>query len=288
MTWWTATTTRTNSAAHPGAGQRRRPPRVVSRAADRAWRPGCVLTAPGIPHAVHGAGVPRGQAMAQQPGPCRSADRLGRARDRAGDAGLPAIYHANWPGCGGATRPCAARDQPYYATTTTACSRSTAGSGRRSGCRRGVASANRRGRSTSWPFPQPGHWHEVFNSDAYDSLPPGGGYNPGAAGNTGGIDASGPRGTAWVSPRPSSFPQTPCSYLRETRATKTHSSRPGGFPEVVFLSRYQLRGRGFGRCTPPSGLPKAATPGFGRPILLRPPPWTSRPTSRETPSSAQG
>jgi 1,4-alpha-glucan branching enzyme len=41
-------------------------------------------------------------------------------------------------------------------------------------------------------FPQPGHWHEVFNSDAYDSLPPTGGYNPWAVGNPGGVDANGP------------------------------------------------------------------------------------------------
>ncbi len=36
-------------------------------------------------------------------------------------------------------------------------------------------------------FPQPGHWHEVFNSDFYDCLP-----NPAVEGNPGGIDASGP------------------------------------------------------------------------------------------------
>jgi len=36
-------------------------------------------------------------------------------------------------------------------------------------------------------FPQPGHWHEVFNSDFYDFFP-----NPAVQGNPGGIDASGP------------------------------------------------------------------------------------------------
>ncbi len=41
-------------------------------------------------------------------------------------------------------------------------------------------------------FPQAGHWHEVFNSDAYDSLPSGGGYNPWTAGNAAGVDANGP------------------------------------------------------------------------------------------------
>lgn len=50
--------------------------------------------------------------------------------------------------------------------------------------------------STSWdyplPFPVGGFWHEAFNSDAYDSLPEDGGYNPGAAGNAGSVDASGP------------------------------------------------------------------------------------------------
>ena len=50
--------------------------------------------------------------------------------------------------------------------------------------------------STKWGyelgFPQAGHWHEVFNSDAYDSLPPGGGYNTAAVGNPWGVEASGP------------------------------------------------------------------------------------------------
>jgi 1,4-alpha-glucan branching enzyme len=49
--------------------------------------------------------------------------------------------------------------------------------------------------STWWRYdlgmPVGGHWHEVFNSDAYDSMPEHG-YNPGAAGNPGGIDAIGP------------------------------------------------------------------------------------------------
>ncbi|HYH68099.1 MAG TPA: alpha amylase C-terminal domain-containing protein [Urbifossiella sp.] len=40
-------------------------------------------------------------------------------------------------------------------------------------------------------FPRPGHWHEVFNSDAYDSMPAGGGHNPWAAGNPWGVDAGG-------------------------------------------------------------------------------------------------
>ena len=50
--------------------------------------------------------------------------------------------------------------------------------------------------TTRWgyplPLPQGGHWHEVFNSDAYDSLPADGGYNPNAAGNPGGVTADGP------------------------------------------------------------------------------------------------
>jgi 1,4-alpha-glucan branching enzyme len=50
--------------------------------------------------------------------------------------------------------------------------------------------------TTRWgyllPFPVGGYWHEVFNSDAYDSLPPDGGYNPNAAGNPWGITADGP------------------------------------------------------------------------------------------------
>ena len=36
-------------------------------------------------------------------------------------------------------------------------------------------------------LPQPGHWHEVFNSDFYDYFP-----NPAVQGNPGGIDADGP------------------------------------------------------------------------------------------------
>jgi 1,4-alpha-glucan branching enzyme len=55
-----------------------------------------------------------------------------------------------------------------------------------------VASLNE---TTHWgytlPIPVGGYWHEVFNSDAYDSLPTGGGYNPAAAGNPGGINADG-------------------------------------------------------------------------------------------------
>jgi 1,4-alpha-glucan branching enzyme len=42
------------------------------------------------------------------------------------------------------------------------------------------------------PMPAGGFWREVFNSDAYDSLPAGGGYNPGAVGNPSGVDAAGP------------------------------------------------------------------------------------------------
>ncbi len=56
-----------------------------------------------------------------------------------------------------------------------------------------VASLNE---STQWnytlPFPQGGFWHEVFNSDAYDSLPENGGYNPNTAGNPWGVTADGP------------------------------------------------------------------------------------------------
>ena len=48
--------------------------------------------------------------------------------------------------------------------------------------------------STWWGYEfglmQPAHWDEVFDSDAYESLPQGGGYHPGAAGNPWGIDAS--------------------------------------------------------------------------------------------------
>ncbi len=42
------------------------------------------------------------------------------------------------------------------------------------------------------PFPAGGEWREVFNSDAYDSLPEDGGYNPNPAGNAGAIVADGP------------------------------------------------------------------------------------------------
>jgi 1,4-alpha-glucan branching enzyme len=56
-----------------------------------------------------------------------------------------------------------------------------------------IASLNE---ATLWdyrlPFPAGGFWHEVFNSDAYDSLPPGGGYNPMAAGNPWGVWSDGP------------------------------------------------------------------------------------------------
>ena len=49
--------------------------------------------------------------------------------------------------------------------------------------------------ATRWDYelllPVGGRWHEVFNSDAYDSLPEGGSYNPWAAGNPGGVDANG-------------------------------------------------------------------------------------------------
>jgi 1,4-alpha-glucan branching enzyme len=47
-------------------------------------------------------------------------------------------------------------------------------------------------RGYALPFPVGGRWQEVFNSDAYDSLPPGGDYNPNAAGNPGGVAADGP------------------------------------------------------------------------------------------------
>jgi 1,4-alpha-glucan branching enzyme len=46
--------------------------------------------------------------------------------------------------------------------------------------------------SYALPFPVGGFWKEVFNSDAYDSLPPDGGYNPRAAGNPWGVTADGP------------------------------------------------------------------------------------------------
>jgi 1,4-alpha-glucan branching enzyme len=42
------------------------------------------------------------------------------------------------------------------------------------------------------PFPVGGYWREVFNSDAYDCMPPGGGFNPEAVGNPWGITAEGP------------------------------------------------------------------------------------------------
>jgi 1,4-alpha-glucan branching enzyme len=42
------------------------------------------------------------------------------------------------------------------------------------------------------PFPAGGYWMEVFNSDAYDSIPVGGGYNPNATGNPMGISSDGP------------------------------------------------------------------------------------------------
>ena len=42
------------------------------------------------------------------------------------------------------------------------------------------------------PMPMGGHFREVFNSDAYDSLPSSGGYNPNASGNPFGISADGP------------------------------------------------------------------------------------------------
>jgi 1,4-alpha-glucan branching enzyme len=42
------------------------------------------------------------------------------------------------------------------------------------------------------PFPAGGYWMEAFNSDAYDSMPLGGGYNPNAAGNPMGICSDGP------------------------------------------------------------------------------------------------
>ncbi|HEX4965643.1 MAG TPA: alpha amylase C-terminal domain-containing protein [Thermoanaerobaculia bacterium] len=44
----------------------------------------------------------------------------------------------------------------------------------------------------SLPFPVGGLWYEVFNSDAYDSLPEDGGFNPGVAGNAGSVHADGP------------------------------------------------------------------------------------------------
>jgi 1,4-alpha-glucan branching enzyme len=42
------------------------------------------------------------------------------------------------------------------------------------------------------PFPAGGYWAEVFNSDAYDSMTAGGGYNPNAAGNPMGVTSDGP------------------------------------------------------------------------------------------------
>jgi 1,4-alpha-glucan branching enzyme len=50
--------------------------------------------------------------------------------------------------------------------------------------------------TTRWGYPLPlpvgGHWLEVFNGDAYDDMPAGGGYTPNAPGNPGGIDGNGP------------------------------------------------------------------------------------------------
>jgi 1,4-alpha-glucan branching enzyme len=50
--------------------------------------------------------------------------------------------------------------------------------------------------TTRWGYPLPlpvgGHWLEVFNGDAYDDMPAGGGYKPNAPGNPGGIDGNGP------------------------------------------------------------------------------------------------
>jgi 1,4-alpha-glucan branching enzyme len=42
------------------------------------------------------------------------------------------------------------------------------------------------------PFPAGGYWLEIFNSDAYDSMPAAGGYNPNAAGNPLGVTSNGP------------------------------------------------------------------------------------------------
>ena len=42
------------------------------------------------------------------------------------------------------------------------------------------------------PFPVKGRWFEVFNSEAYDTMPAGGGYNTSAAGNPSGIVSDGP------------------------------------------------------------------------------------------------
>ncbi|TPQ28551.1 1,4-alpha-glucan branching protein [Bradyrhizobium guangdongense] len=42
------------------------------------------------------------------------------------------------------------------------------------------------------PCPVGGRWFEVFNSEAYDNMPAGGGYNTNAAGNPGGIVSDGP------------------------------------------------------------------------------------------------
>ena len=47
------------------------------------------------------------------------------------------------------------------------------------------------------PWPSGGRWREVFNSDAYDSLPESGGFNPGVAGNGGAIVADGPGLDGW-------------------------------------------------------------------------------------------
>jgi 1,4-alpha-glucan branching enzyme len=42
------------------------------------------------------------------------------------------------------------------------------------------------------PFPVGGNWAEVFNSEAYDNRPAGGGYNTSAVGNPGGVNSDGP------------------------------------------------------------------------------------------------
>jgi 1,4-alpha-glucan branching enzyme len=41
------------------------------------------------------------------------------------------------------------------------------------------------------PFPVAGYWFEVFNSEAYDSMPADGGYNTNATGNPFGINSDG-------------------------------------------------------------------------------------------------
>ncbi|WP_258769912.1 MULTISPECIES: alpha amylase C-terminal domain-containing protein [Bradyrhizobium] len=42
------------------------------------------------------------------------------------------------------------------------------------------------------PFPVGGYWFEVFNTEAYDSMPAGGGLNTNVAGNSAGIVSDGP------------------------------------------------------------------------------------------------